>query len=321
MTTATRSAGTHRALLPVLALAVTLCLIAPAVMAAASTPACFGAASRDPTHHCENPKLKLMVTPTPSEALLVPNAPCAPIEAIISVCEFGVSAGESAATIALLGDSHAEHWRAALEVLAPAMRWSGLSITHPSCPFTQGVSTAAEPKSAECVAWNQGAVQWFASHPEVSTVFTSDHPGPVKRLPGQSEQAALIAGITSAWAALPATVEHIIVIRDDPFIEEGTLPCVERAIAKRIDAGVVCAFSRRRALHWDPDVLAAQRLHSPRVQIVNLTNFFCGRRLCYPVIGGVLVYKDFYDHLTRAFSTTLGPYLLRAVRGLMRSWQ
>jgi hypothetical protein len=261
-----------------------------------------------------------MVAPTPSEALLVPNAPCRPIKAIISVCEFGVPAGESAASIGLLGDSHAEHWRAALEVVAPALRWSGLSVTHPSCPFTQAVSTAPEPKSAECVAWNRGAIQWFAEHPEVSTVFTSDHPGPVKTLPGQSEKRALVQGITAAWAALPATVEHIIVIRDDPFIEEETLPCVERAIARRLNAGLACAFSRRRALHWDPDVVAAQQLRSPRVQIVDLTHFFCGQRLCYPVIGGALVYKDSYDHLTRAFSTSLGPFLLRAVRALMTSW-
>jgi hypothetical protein len=45
--------------------------------------------------------------------------------------------------------------------------------------------------------------------------------------------------------------------------------------------------------------------------VVDLTPHFCGRRRCFPVVGGVLVHKD-TDHLTRRFSRTLGPYLLRA---------
>jgi hypothetical protein len=35
------------------------------------------------------------------------------------------------------------------------------------------------------------------------------------------------------------------------------------------------------------------------------------------VVGGVLVYKD-ENHLTPLFARTLGPYLLRAVRGMLR---
>ena len=317
---ATRSVAWGRGLVAVAALGAAISVPAAVGTAGGSPPRCLGAESRDPIHRCENTKLKFMVVPTPSEALLVPDAPCTPIEAIISVCAFGVPAAGAAGTMALVGDSHAEHWRAALEVLGRALRWSGLSITRSSCTFTRGVSAAPEPKRAQCITWNRGVVQWFAEHPEVSTVFTSDHPGPVKTVPGQSEIAAWVAGITSAWAALPATVKHIIVIRDDPFITEDTLPCVERAIAKREDAGLACAVPRRRALHIDPDVVAAEGLHSPRVQIVDLTHFFCDSRLCYPVIGGVLVYRDDFDHLTRAFSTSLGPFLLRDVRALMKTW-
>ena len=61
------------------------------------------------------------------------------------------------------------------------------------------------------------------------------------------------------------------------------------AIAQHIDAGTACAFPREAALRLDPNVVAAERLHSPRVQVVDLTQYFCGSVLCYPVIGGVLV--------------------------------
>jgi SGNH domain (fused to AT3 domains) len=305
--------------------ALAACGVAAAGTAGASSratyPPCFGAASRDPVHRCENRKLKLVVLPTPSEALIVPDAPCTPIEAPISMCTFGVSPAAATRTIALIGDSHAAHWRAALEVAARRLRWSGISITQSSCPFTRGVATAPEPKRAQCVEWNRAVLQWFAGHPEVSTMVISDHPGPDKALPGQSPMAALVAGITSAWDALPATVTHIIVIRDVPFIKEDTLACVERAIARREDAGLTCAVPRGQALHRDPDVVAAERWRSPRVQVVDLTHFFCDSAQCYPVVGGALVYRDYYDHLTRVFSRTLGPFLLDQIERLTASWR
>jgi hypothetical protein len=261
-----------------------------------------------------------MVVPTPSAALLIPGAPCTPIEAVIPVCTFGAASAGATASVALLGDSHAEHWRAALQVASQALDWSAYDVTHPSCPFTKAILAQGNPQRDACIDWNQDVLQWFDQNPQISTVITSDHPGLVMTAPGVSETAARVAGITSAWAALPATVKHIIVIRDDPQIDGGTLPCVTKAIAEHEDAGLRCAFPRSGALHVDPDVLAAEKLHSSRVQIVDLTNFFCGSRLCYPVIGGALVYKDDFDHMTSTYSTTLGPYLLRSIRKLMTSW-
>lgn len=301
------------------AVALALFLASPAGTLGASHPRCFGAASRDPLHRCDNAALDTAVTPTPNQALLIPSAPCTPIPSSF-VCSFGVSRTKASATIALLGDSHADHWRAGLWPVAEALDWYGISVTHPSCPYSLAELVPSNPSQQACIAWNDAVIQWFAQNPQVTTVFVSDHPGAVERAPGQSEEAALVAGIEAAWAKLPATVKHIVVIRDVPFIEQDTLQCVSNAIARHLDAGTTCAFPRSRGLHQDPDVLAAEQLHSPRVQVIDLTQFFCGSRLCYPVIGGVLVYKDYFDHLTYEYATTLGPYLLRAVRGLMKSW-
>ncbi len=122
-----------------------------------------------------------MVAPTPGEAVLVPNAPCTPIEPVLNVCEFGVPAPQATATVALVGNSHAGHWRAALAVVAAALHWQGLSITRSSCPFLDAPVQLPEPERGECVRWHQGVVQWFDAHPEVATVFVSDHPGAVVR--------------------------------------------------------------------------------------------------------------------------------------------
>jgi hypothetical protein len=301
--------------------ALALCAIAATGTGAAAHPACFGAASRDPRQPCENARLGLLVTPTPSEALIIPNAPCAPVPGEIGICAFGVPTTEATRTVALLGDSHAEHWRAALEVVAQRLHWSIFSLTRPSCAFTLAIAAAADPKRPQCLEWNRSVLAWLTLNPSVSAIVMSDHSGPVKALPGQSPLAAAVAGITAAWAALPRSVKHVIAIRDDPFIRESTLACVERAITLRENAGNACAFPRHGALHRDPDVVSAQRLRSPHVQVVDLTHFFCGSVRCYPVVGGALVYRDRFDHLTRTFSTSLGPFLLRAINGLMASWR
>jgi hypothetical protein len=48
------------------------------------------------------------------------------------------------------------------------------------------------------------------------------------------------------------------------------------------------------------------------VRLLDFSDSMCTATLCPPVVGGVLVLRD-ADHLTRAFSATLGPYLLRAL--------
>jgi hypothetical protein len=54
---------------------------------------------------------------------------------------------------------------------------------------------------------------------------------------------------------------------------------------------------------------------SPRVQVIDLTDYFCDATVCPTVIGGALVFKDI-SHLTDTFSATLGPYLLERYRQL-----
>jgi hypothetical protein len=56
------------------------------------------------------------------------------------------------------------------------------------------------------------------------------------------------------------------------------------------------------------------------VQVVDVSDFMCDRRDCFPVVGGALVLKDLH-HLTRVFAASLGPYVLRQVSALSRTWR
>ena len=172
-----------------------------------------------------------------------------------------------------------------------------------------------------CTAWYHGVSAWFRDHPEVHTVFVSQNaPTPVVVGPGETSAAIKSTGFERAWAGLPKTVRHLVVIRDVPTSTNHTFDCVrDVAAAGKQQAGPACTLPRSTALKPDTAVATVRRLHSPRYQSVDLTEFFCDRRNCFLVVGGVLVNEDL-DHINKVYSRTLGPYLLRKIRRLMRSW-
>jgi hypothetical protein len=284
----------------------------------APTSACFGAAARDTQHPCRDPKLRLSVVPSPDDALLEPNSNCTPVgqTKVLLPCAFGALPDDADDTVALVGDSHAAHWRAALTVAADGRNWRGVSLTHSGCPFSKAIARLDDPAELkECKAWNAAALKWLDQHDEVHTVFVSEHSGgKVVVAPGSTTLATQIAGYVAVWKALPKNITRIFVIRDVPRNTSNTSDCIQRAIAAKKPAGPACAVPVSTAVRPDPAIAAAKQAGG-RVKVIDLTSFMCSQRLCLPVIGGALVHKDI-DHLTQTFSASLGPYLLRKVEAL-----
>jgi SGNH domain-containing protein len=267
-------------------------------------PDCFGAAARDPAHQCSNPALAKVVTPTPSEALLTPNAPCWPHEprGLVYPCHFGVAPERATATIALLGDSHAEHWRGALEVVAQAKRWRGISISRSGCPYNSaGAKLRTQSDSDDCHRWQGQVRRFLADHREIHTVFVAARASAdFARDPAE--------GARQALRALPKSVRRIYVLRATPETFGPESGCVSRRLRAKQTIGTSCALPRATKLLPDPQLRAA----GGRVKVLDFTKYLCDATKCPSVIGGVLVRKD-GSHLTRAFSQTLGPFVLRAL--------
>jgi hypothetical protein len=273
-------------------------------------PRCFGAAARNPRHRCRNGALRLAVVPTPTDALLTPNARCVVVSYKTPyTCQFGVRATVAKRTVALIGDSHAAHWRAALEVVSQARGWRGFSLTRSGCPLSAALPDLPSARRESCADWRRAVRRWLRRHPEVRTVFVSQLSGTRVRAPkGKNRREHQIQGFIRAWRSLPETVRQIIVLRDVPFSTANTPICVERAMRNRRRPGRACAIPRRNALRRDPAAIAARRRGTSRVHVIDLTQSMCSRRLCFPVVGGVLVHKD-KTHLTSLFAGTLGPLL------------
>jgi len=298
--------------------AVALWGASPVATHGGATPPCFGAAARDAALPCHDAVLDREVSPTPQRARMLANAPCTAVHSgVPSVCEFGAPAGVGQ-TVALIGDSHAAHWRAALAPVALAQGWHGVSLTRRGCPLSAVDPVLPASLLGDCLRWREAIPGWLSVHPEIGTVVVSEHRPPV--LGGLVGE---VGGYLKAWRSLPSSVRQIVVIRDTPKRPAATLHCVDAAIARHLPAGRRCAIPRRMALGIDPAAIAARRTRSPRVGLVDLTRFMCDAARCYPVVGGVLVEKD-QTHLTPTFAATVAPYLaedlarLPSVRGAAR---
>ena len=279
------------------------------------TQRCFGAASRDPARRCVNRQLRHTVVPMPEEAKRGQNSPCTPGAQTEELypCHFGVPAEQATRTIVLVGDSHAAHWRAAVDVVAQQRRWHGISLTQTGCPLTQAIPILRGEQRDDCLGYNQSIGPWLERHPEVSLVLTSQHGPKVVRRRGQSQREAQLEGFDRAFRALPRSVEKTIVLRGTPWSASDVPSCVEKALIKRRPAATACAIPRSQALRPDLAAIAAERLRSARVDVIDMTPFMCGPTKCFPVVGGALVHKD-GGHITQVFSRTLGPYLGRYMR-------
>jgi hypothetical protein len=310
----------------VLGVALAIAILTPAV-APADEPAttaqsaavlarpCFGAAARDPLVRCIDPSLRRTVFPTPDDAVLQPWAPCEPqaFAGLMYPCAFGVDGSGKPATAALIGDSHAGHWRAAIDVVVRARGTAAVSITRSGCPFSKArVVIPSREQAVTCRRWNRDVLTWLGHHPEVRTVFLSQRANATYVTSGAASNVdTAVLGDMALYRALPATVKSVVVIRDTPLSSSVAQDCVRRALARRLAVGTRCARPRAEALRRDPAVTAARLLRG-RVHVLDMTPFFCSSSVCYPVVGGALVHKDI-DHITAVFARTLGPFMVSKV--------
>jgi hypothetical protein len=281
-------------------------------------PLCYGAAARDPLHPCRNATTTMYpdFDDVEDQAFLNGSSGCDP-GIVGGACTSGVDEPHARRHVALIGDSHTFHWRAALALVAQVQSWRVYSIAAGGCFFSK-VTGAFLP---DCESYYNDVLAFLRSHPEVDTVFTTSNADtPVAVPEGQTNASFKIDGFERAWAELPPTVKHVVVLRDTTVSTPERFDCLAAALAAGSRPGVACALERPLALREDFAAAAVAQAGNPRYQAIDLSPFFCDSQLCYPVIGGVRVNQDTFGHLTPTYMRTLGPYLLRALRRLQARW-
>jgi len=276
----------------------------------ATPPACFGAAELLDADSCDAGAVTAD-DPDASVADAPPERCITDIrEAAFEVCEYGAEEDAAARTVALIGDSHAEQWLPAFVAAAESGGWRLLVVAKSSCPFSDAERT--EPALSDevlaqmrkgCLAWNEAALGLLASDRDIDTIVLAARArNPVAAPAGDRWQDVAAAAYVERWAEVPASVQHIVVLRDTPTMAADVLTCVRDEPTPETD----CARDRDDALVEDPQYDAALESDDPRVSPVDLTDALCSADACSPVIGDLLAYRDSH-HLSWFYAATLGP--------------
>jgi len=275
----------------------------------AEKPSCLGAQAMDPTlMPCVNPALDGMLVPDPAQAKrdqkYRPDCLGVTAAGLPRVCTFGPTTGYTKRIFAG-GDSHNNVLIEVYRRIAENNHWRIDVASHNGCYLsTARNKPASDSSEPECEAWRAGAMN-LARKGGYDAIFVT-HAQPVIPRKGETIRAATLRGLVGAWRQLPNV--PIVAIRDNPWARGDVVACVAE---HRTTAARACAVSRSEGLvMFDGQAEAALKV--PRARVVDVTSLYCTAKVCPPVIGHVLVYKD-HTHITAAFAATISPYIERHV--------
>ena len=97
----------------------------------------------------------------------------------------------------------------------------------------------------------------------------------------------------------------VYVIADVPRTQGDNVPT---CLAEHDGNALACAVPRAKALPPSAVVDAARAADDPRVRLIDLDDQFCNAETCFPVVGRLIVYRDF-SHLSGQYAAALAPYL------------
>jgi peptidoglycan/LPS O-acetylase OafA/YrhL len=208
--------------------------------------------------------------------------------------------------VAVVGDSHVEHWRGGLHQVARQQNWELVEILRGACPVTEArVATfrGSDTDTDGCSRWGGQVTDWLTSH-DLDAVVTSSFTTAFT-FEGADSLEAGVEGFRAIWSTWLDAGLDVYVLRDVPTTGR---PHVPECLQAHPDDPLACSRPRSEAVVPDAATLAAERTPAPRLHLVDLTDYFCDEATCYTAIGGAVVYFD-SDHITAQYSRSLAPFL------------
>jgi len=230
-------------------------------------------------------------------------------------CAFGTGGR----TIALFGDSHADHWSTPLIEAAEKNDTKVVTWLKSSCRASRLTLWVSKLKRdyTECDQWRaQSIKEIIAARPSLVVISEIALASTLKMSAGlqvpDSQEADQRAGLRATLLAFSQAGLKVAFIRDVPFNDDHVDTCVARALwrgrlpslcdQKRADA----ANDANAAL--ERDIVRA----SPGASYIDMTSQFCDAKTCHAFINGQLAYRDRH-HLATPFAESLEPAVERAL--------
>jgi peptidoglycan/LPS O-acetylase OafA/YrhL len=226
-------------------------------------------------------------------------------------CVFGRK--NASVTLALLGDSHAEHWLAGLDRAGKERGWRIESHVKGGCPVAdvpQRFSGRLKQLYGECVRYREAMIQRIiATKPRAVILSNWDHYIPEKGsgLVWQVAAGEWEAGLRRTYERFSNAGIQVVVMRGTPRTFVDVPVCLSRRAARLPFAGS-CNYDGSRAFA-KPAIEAQNKAAAGlNVAFVDMNDQICATRVCSPIRNGIVVFTD-DNHLTASFTRSLGSIL------------
>lgn len=228
----------------------------------------------------------------------------------VVTCNYGASDGTK--TIAVVGNSHAEHWLPALDELA---RTHDIRVTvhlKMGCPLNiRDDSTYRGLEISDCRDWSREVLDRLGNE-RPDWVFTTAT-APAYPVGDETPQEFI-----DVWNAMAERGLHVLAVRDTPWLRNQSGRYRGTDCLAAGGNAESCGMLRTDALSpVNPALEPAAAF--PNVYPLDLSDSVCGPLVCKVVEGNVLVYHDEH-HLTATYVRTMIPELERQIGSITGWW-
>jgi peptidoglycan/LPS O-acetylase OafA/YrhL len=236
-----------------------------------------------------------------------------------SVCAFGDR--HASTTVALLGDSHAEHWLGALDRIGRERGWRIVAMVKGGCPVAgmPEFGRARRPRfQDECARFREAMVRRIVAMRPAEAILSSwDHYMPIdsgSKSDWQVTPETWRRGLRETYARLSAAGIPVVAVRGTPRTWFNVPSCLSRRAAG-LPFSPPCDYVRATSLSrvaFDAQTAAARGLP---VALVDMNDAICppAAARCPVVRNGAVVFTD-DNHLTASFSRSMAPVFGARVR-------
>ena len=278
---------------------------------------CFGPSALAPGNHCDPVEGVGPLVPPPEVVALEPLYPGCMGEILgttVLTCEIGSKSETPSRVVAVVGDSHATAWLSAFDEIGRRENWRVVTYTKASCPLTAARRTFDKPDGAEtdCQVWVASVMRALVESKELSYVFTASYSNAYtfESPAGMTFKNPRVDGFAETEAELADAGLQVFVLSDVPLTQG---PSVPTCLAENPNDRMACSVPRTQALPGSASAAAAIKLDDRRIHVIDLSDQFCDADTCYPVVGDLIVYRD-YSHISDDYARALVPNLLAGVR-------
>lgn len=236
-------------------------------------------------------------------------------------CAFGDESSRT--TLALLGDSHADHWLGGLDLAGKAHGWRIEAHVMGGCPVSDfsGLTTGKTSRQyRDCNRYREAMLTHLVSQKPSAVILSSFdsymQTGDEAFSEYQVRESAWTRGLRRTYARLSNAGIPVIVIRGTPRVPFDVPSCLSRRLA-RMWLSTDCTFAPDRAFMGRArraQDIAARGLN---VKFVDMMDQVCPGARCAAMRDGVVVFTD-DNHLTRTFARAaagaLGERIATAAR-------